>query len=222
MASTSLITADTQYFEAIPWCKDLISSPDLVLFTPTCRQPESNEIGASRDQFFRKILNSEDTVPHCIGLYRDPARHPSRDARSAGPDPANPEFHIKSASLLCDLRPGLAGYSGGAHGGFISTLIDESMGSLILVNSFAQAALKAEGHKLPQGTLDLSNTRVLTANMTVRFRKPLLTPSVVLATTDFVKTEGRKLFFNVRIVGDRGQEYAQADGMWMSMPLQKI
>lgn len=222
MSSTSLIAADTAYFNAIPWCKDLISTPDLLLFAPTCRQPESNELGASKDQFFRKSLNHSDAIPHCIGLYEDPTKTRNRAPGSQGSSGSGPELYVKSASLLCDLRPGLNGYNGTAHGGLISSLVDESMGSLILINYLAQAVLEGKGHKLPDGTLDLNNTRVLTANMTVRFQKPLPTPSVAVVTTKFTRTEGRKLLFDVRVTGKDGREYAQCDGMWISMPLQKI
>ncbi|KAL2112316.1 hypothetical protein VUR80DRAFT_8003 [Thermomyces stellatus] len=222
MSSTSFISADTEYFKSTPWCNDLISSPYLVLFTPTCRQPESNETGASRDQFFRKSLNHDNAIPHCIGLYHDPTKTPNGGRSAPEPSREDPELYVKSASLLCDLRPGLNSYNGTAHGGLIATLVDESMGSLILVNHITQAALEEKGHKLPEGTLDLNNTRVLTANMTVRFQKPLPTPSIALVTTTFVKTKGRKLFFDVRVTGEGGREYAQCDGLWISMPLQKI
>src|SRR5690606_19454336 len=101
----------TDYFKSIPLCNELISSPKLVLFTPTCRQPDSNDIGSSRDQFFRKILSHDNAIPHCIGLYQDPTKTPSPDRTAPAPLRQCPELYVKSASLLCDLRPGLNGFN---------------------------------------------------------------------------------------------------------------
>ena len=221
MAPESYIAADTAHFMSVPWCNDLISSPNLVLFTPTCRQPVSNAPAASRDVFFRKSLKNDDAIPYAVGLYEDPENPLGPGAASSKPQGA-PALYVKSSTLLCELRPGLAGYSGFAHGGLISTLVDEAMGSLILINHLVQADIEKKGRKLPEGTLDLNNTRILTASMNVRFQKPLPVASIVAVTARFVRSEGRKLLFDVKVKGERGQVFAQCDGMWASMPLQKM
>lgn len=220
MAPDPFIAADTDYFKSVPWCNDLIASPDLALFTPTCRLPHVNAIGANKDQFFRKTLNHAGAIPHCIGLYQDPEK--ARDRGTTVQQQGEKRFYIASASILCDLQPGLNGYNGTAHGGLISTLVDEAMGSLILINHLAQTALEKKGQKLPEGVLDLNNTRVVTANMTVRFQKPVPTPGIVVVAASQVKIEGRKISFDVRLRGEGGKEFAQCDGLWMSIPLQKM
>lgn len=207
---------ETEYFKSIPWCADLISSHNTALFTPTCRQPDSSPSG-TKDQLVRKTLNDPKAIPHCIGLYTKPVPVNTTET------PESLSLYIQSASLFFDLQPGVNGFNGTAHGGLIATLIDEVMGSLIFINNIVQTQLEREGGSLPPGTLDLNNTRVLTASMTVRFQKPVPTPGVVVATARFVGIEGRKISFDVRVHGeDKGVEYARGDGLWVSLPLQKV
>lgn len=229
--SESFIQADIGYFKSVPWCTELISAPGVVLFTPTSRQPDSDAVGATKDQLFRKTLRHGEAVPNCIGFYDDPAVASSvNDANGTGdgngstarPGPITPTLYIKKASLLFDLGPGVAGYNGSAHGGLISSLIDEAMGSLIFVNHVAQAALVRQGGRLPPGTLDLNNTRVFTASMAVRFLKPVPAPGIVVVEARLGSVEGRKISFDVRVRSERGQEFAQCDGLWLSLPLEKV
>lgn len=206
-----------EHFKTIPWCADIISAQELIEFTPTCRQPHSDAAVASRDQLFRKTLNNDDAIPNCIGLYQDPS---SPSTTSSAQDGLT--LYIKSATLLFDLKPGVRGYSGSTHGGLIASLIDEAMGSLISINHLTQATLQAKGRRLPPGTLDLGNTRVLTAGMNVRFQKQVPAPGAVAVTANVARIEGRKMSFDVRVHGEGGVEYASCDGLWLSLPLEKM
>lgn len=206
-----------EHFKTIPWCADIISAQELKEFTPTCRQPHSDAPVASRDQLFRKTLNNDDAIPNCIGLYQDPS---SPSASDSAQDSLT--LYIKSATLLFDLGPGVRGYNGSTHGGLIASLIDEAMGSLISINYLTQATLQAKGRRLPPGTLDLNNTRVLTAGMNVRFQKQVPAPGAVAVTASVARIEGRKMSFDVRVHGEGGVEFASCDGLWLSLPLEKM
>lgn len=211
-----------EHFKTIPWCAELISAPELREFTPTCRQPHSDAPVASRDQLFRKTLNHGDAIPNCIGLYQDPTKLSAAATTEPKPPQDGPTLYIKAATLLFDLKPGVKGYNGSAHGGLISSMIDEAMGSLISINYLTQATLEAKGGRLPPGTLDLNSTRVFTAGMNVRFQKPVPVPGAVAVTASFVRIEGRKIAFDVRVTGERGVEFARCDGLWLSLPLEKM
>ena len=207
-----------EHFKTIPWCAELISAPELKEFTPTCRQPHSDAPVASRDQLFRKTLNHDEAIPNCIGFYQDPTK---LSAAVTTPHDS-PTLYIKSATLLFDLKDGVKGYNGSAHGGLISSMIDEAMGSLISINYLTQAALESKGRHLPPGTLDLNSTRVFTAGMNVRFQKPVPVPGAVAITARLARIEGRKIAFDVRVTGEGSVEFARCDGLWLSLPLEKM
>lgn len=206
-----------EHFKTIPWCAELISAPELVEFTPTCRQAHSDAPVASRDQLFRKTLNHDEAIPNCIGLYQVPS-----DPSTAASARDGLTLYIESATLLFDLKPGVKGYNGSAHGGLVASMIDEAMGSLISINYLTQATLEAKGQRLPPGTLDLNNTRVFTAGMNVRFQKPVPVPGAVAVTASLARIEGRKISFDVRVKGEGGIEFARCDGLWLSLPLEKM
>ncbi|KAK3938953.1 HotDog domain-containing protein [Diplogelasinospora grovesii] len=224
MSRGSSVPTAAQFFKSIPWCADLLSRPDVVPFIPTCRLEGEDAVRArTQDLLFRRSLNNAESVPHCIGFYRDPASATMSTQSTTLASPlGTPTLYVNSASLLFDLRPGVNGFNGTAHGGLIASLIDEAMGSLILINHIVQGQHEKEGRSLPPGTLDLNNLRVFTASMNVRFQKPVPTPRIVLVTATFVKTEGRKIFLDVRVEDENGIENARCDGLWLSLPLQKV
>ena len=120
------------YFQSIPWCAVLLEKPGIVPYTPTCRlEPDANGALPTQDQFFRVNLRSSDLIPYAIGFYQDPF---SPAIISPSPTLSGLRLLIHSSTLMLDLRPGTNGYNGAAHGGLISTLIDEAMGSLIYIN----------------------------------------------------------------------------------------
>ncbi|KAH6693941.1 HotDog domain-containing protein [Plectosphaerella plurivora] len=211
---------DVDYFLSIPWCAALLTPPDVVHFTPTSRlEGDHAARSMTQDQLFRKSLNNSDTIPRCVGFYRDTTDQIVAEA-AASDKPAR--LLVESISLLFELRPGVNGFNGTAHGGLIASLIDEAMGSMFLVNNVVQAVNGMRGGSVPQGIVDLSNLRVFTAGMDVRFQKPVKTPGVVVVTSNFVKTEGRKIFFDVRLTDEKGVENAKCDAVWLSRPLDKI
>ncbi|OIW28190.1 hypothetical protein CONLIGDRAFT_465550 [Coniochaeta ligniaria NRRL 30616] len=219
MDHTSLLDRLTHHYNSIPWCAALLGRPDVIEFIPTSRLLE-DAAGHSptQDQLFRKTLNNNDSIPHCIGFYRDPFSSNSSDPSSQ----PIPRLLIKSCSLIYDLCPGVNGFNGTAHGGLISSLMDEAMGSLIFINHQVQTREEAQGRRLPQDVLDLNNVRFFTASMTVRFLKPLYTPQTVVVTASFNKIEGRKMSLDVTVEGKDQTAFAKCDGLWMSLPSRKL
>ncbi|KAI0130688.1 HotDog domain-containing protein [Daldinia grandis] len=225
MAQNYSLVEATHHFKSTPWCTALLERPGVITFIPTSRFPEDpTGYSPTQDQLFRKTFNNADTVPHCIGFYQDPNSdiEPSPSTQLGPSSQLGPRLLINSASLIFDLRPGVNGYNGTAHGGFIGSLIDEAMGSLILINHQVQTHDKAQGRRLPRGVVDLNNARFFTASMNVRFLKPLPTPGTVVVTASLSKIEGRKMSLDVTIKDKSQVEFARCDGLWISLPEGKI
>lgn len=120
-----------------------------------------------------------------------------------------------------DLRSGINGYNGTAHGGFIASIIDEAMGCLILVNHFLQRQVEADGG-LPKSVLDLNGSQHFTASMAVHFLKPIRTPQSIIVTANLRAIEGRKMSIDVIATGEGGVEFAKCDGLWLSTSKEKL
>ncbi|KAF2122069.1 HotDog domain-containing protein [Lophiotrema nucula] len=209
------------YFQSIPWCAALLEKPGIVPYTPTCRlEPDANGALPTQDQFFRVNLRSSDLIPHAIGFYQDPF---SPAIISPSPTSSGLRLLIHSSTLMLDLRPGTNGYNGSAHGGLISTLIDEAMGSLIYINHHFYTEVEAiHKEKIPSNVLNMHGVAMFTASMNVRFLKPLATPQVVLVTASLKDIEGRKVYLDVEVKDGEGLRFASCEGMWMSVLREKL
>lgn len=213
---------DLSYFLSIPWCAALLNQPGVHTFAPTSRLPRDQV--ASGDRLFPKTLHHADAVPHCIGFYQAPSPDTSPNAVpvAASSQAANPTLLIRSCSLLFDLRPGVIGFNGSVHGGFIASLMDEAMGNLFLANYVAKMREVEANRPLPPGIMGLDDVRFVTANMTVRFQKPLPAPKVVVVTASLDRIDGRKLFLVVTATDERLVEFAKCEGMWVRLPHEKM
>ena len=56
-----------------------------------------------------------------------------------------------------------------------------------------------------------------TAELTVKYKKPIFTPSVVLCKGRVVKREGRKVWAKGSFEDRDGSVYAEAEGLWVMM-----
>lgn len=54
-----------------------------------------------------------------------------------------------------------------------------------------------------------------TAFLNVRYKKPLFTPQVVMVRGRITKAEGRKLFVGGSVENEKGEMFAEADGLWV-------
>ncbi|KAH8912179.1 hypothetical protein BR93DRAFT_63947 [Coniochaeta sp. PMI_546] len=215
----SFLAHVAQHYNSIPWCAALLGRPHVIPFIPTSRLlDDAAGHSPTQDQLFRKTLNKNDSIPYCIGFYQDPFS-PTSSAQASQP---GPKLLVKSCSVIFDLHPGVNGYNGTAHGGLITSLIDEAMGSLIFINHQVQTQEEAKGRRLPPDVMDLNNIRFFTASMAVRFLKPLPTPQTVVVTASLNKIEGRKMSLDVTVEDKHHAAFAKCDGMWMSLPKGKM
>ena len=208
-----------EYFAAIPWVASLLRAPGTVTFFPASRMgPErlSKNRFPSHDELFKHTLDTDSAVPHCLGFYQDPI--PALHSADEHPDLP---FVLRSSSLLFDLRPGINGYNGTAHGGFIAAMIDEAMGSLIFQNDLVNAEAKAKG-ALPPDAQDFRGLGYFTARLEVAYRRPIPTPSIVFATASLKGVEGKKAHFQIVVKGENGEEYAVGSGTWIKIQRTKL
>lgn len=206
-------------FSSIPWCAALLGEPGVVTFTPMSRLPNT----PSKDQLFKTTLKTENAVPEFIGFYKSPFTDADNLTLSHIPSTGRgPQFLINSVSLLFDLRPGVNGFNGTAHGGFIASLFDEAMGCLLFVNGALQQEMRARGVALPDTILDQNLGPVVTASMNVKFLRPLVTPQVVMVSVTLDRCEGRKFYLSYTIKDGNGKECARGEGMWISLRKEKL
>jgi acyl-coenzyme A thioesterase PaaI-like protein len=214
-----MTSSSESYFKTIPWCASLLGQRDVHTFTPICRLAalDGDNTNRERNRLFRHTLTTDDTIPECIGFYNDPF------LTHIVPQPAASRILVDKAFLLFDLRPGVNGYNGTAHGGLITSLIDEAMGSLIQINHLVEEQEIATGRRtLPQGVHSLNAAPIVTAELNVRFLKPLATPQVIMVIATSNRIEGRTLFLDAEVRGDKDMVFAQGRGRWIFLTQSRV
>ncbi|CAK7203372.1 hypothetical protein SEUCBS139899_006105 [Sporothrix eucalyptigena] len=221
------------HFRQQTWCAQIIDAPGTIYGISSSRAERSEDSDRiqSQDQLIGTALNNENGVPNILVVFQDP------DSPNTPPPAQRGEglrFPIDSVSLLVDLRDNVRGFNGYVHGGFLGTIMDEVMGTLIFANYEYQSRKEAEadaeaerrgvestGWAIPSGIVDMKvGGLTMTASMKVNFRRPVSTPSTILTTAKLNRLEGRKIFIDVDVRDETGAVCTTCDGMWVSqMPL---
>lgn len=182
MADTNPL-ADLQHFQGIPWCAALLSASGFKpteTFSRTAK--EHNE-----DTLFGMTLKSNNTITHIYSIYL-----PSE---------------TKTAPLILEVRTfvtlstGMNGGPNALHGGMITTLMDDSMGTLLKLNRDAEERpVTAFG---------------VTAKMDVRFRKLMLTPGTYCVGTKVTSVEGKRVKLEGWIRDEDDDVCATSQSLWI-------
>ena len=106
--------SDYEFFQKIPWCKDILHDPRYVT-RAYLREPKGN----TEDTLFHQTLNTEDTIKAWLSMYRKPAQDASR---------------VDEVRSILHLVSSLCGHPRVCHGGVVATIMDEIMGVLLAVN----------------------------------------------------------------------------------------
>lgn len=179
------------FFNRIPWCSRLLLTPNQRIQPPPSRNPKRS---TGEDSLFAETLQSARTITAALALY---------------PRPAPTDAHIASLSMLLCLGDALNGWPTILHGGIVATIIDEVMGTLLVLDADrAHMRLVATGHA---GGEQAEEVGAHTAELKVRYLAPVRTPGVVLVRTRVVKREGRKIWMGAVVAQKMGQE-AELDG----------
>lgn len=146
-----------QFFSQIPWMHDVLTNKSLSL-RPLSWQAEP---AWQSETFFAETLNTATTMPHFC-MFTSNTQTMSDTTMVA----------------LIHLGAGVAGHAGICHGGMISTLLDEIMGTLVVVSTHGSS--------------------YFTANLNVDFVRPVVVPGAIMVKATVEAVEGRK----IRVVGE--------------------
>jgi acyl-coenzyme A thioesterase PaaI-like protein len=176
---------DLPHFQAIPWCSSLLSRPNYVL-TPTFSRIPKPE---NEDSLFAFTLKSSSTITHILSFY--PA-----------PSPSSSSDFLSEVYTLVTLSTGLNGGPNALHGGVISTLLDDVMGTLLTIN-------KSGGRPLSDSTV--------TKKMEVVFERMVSTPGTYLVGAKCTRREGRKFWIEGWLEDGGGRRCARGESLWINV-----
>ncbi|RMZ16258.1 hypothetical protein D0860_01159 [Hortaea werneckii] len=185
-----------------PWIRALLAQPNTSIRIPSNRVSKLS----TEDSLFAETLQTSRTLLECFIFYREPALTASRSTSPGASD--DEETRIQEVHFLVRVGDGLNGHPAILHGGIVAALVDEEMGVLQTVNHERAYALSVQreerarggrgegGGGVSEGGGDaLSSLPPLgsfTAELKIRYRRPVSTPGEVLCTARYVRREGRK------------------------------
>ncbi|PMD48789.1 hypothetical protein L207DRAFT_413875 [Hyaloscypha variabilis F] len=165
-------------FSSVPWAIKLFEDPTLRPFLSRSRvRPETSS--STRETFMSQTLHTTDTISAWQSFYRAPSNSKSCEI-----------------VFLLKLGSGLNGHHDLAHGGFVSAVLDDVIGTAVDVQRPKEKS-------------------TLTAYLKVDYRKPVKTPGVLLARAWLEKTEGKKMWGRGTIEDGDGTVLADGDALFI-------
>ncbi|KAM3414474.1 hypothetical protein BST61_g9637 [Cercospora zeina] len=142
---------------------------------------------STMQSLFSRTFATLDTLRACQAFTR------SGDAHSRGESGASD--HRKNETIvIISLGRGLDGHPGLAHGGTIAALFDECLG-LAAVRTLSRPSM--------------------TGQLTVEYKAPVPTPSVILVRCLAAKHEGRKAWISGTLEDGMGKVYAEGEALFI-------
>ncbi|KAI7234653.1 hypothetical protein KC330_g4735 [Hortaea werneckii] len=209
-----------------PWIRALLAQPNLLIRVPSNRVSKSS----TEDSLFADTLQTSRTFPECFIFYTAPSPPASSSLPSSTSNDKEESSRIQEVHFLVRVGDGLNGHPAILHGGIVAALVDEGMGVLQTVNHERAHMLHLRQKKSPgsngddggggvgfEGSEDaLSSLPPLgsfTAELKIRYRRPVSTPGEVLCTARYVRREGRKEWIEAVIRQGEVDGVAEGDGM---------
>jgi acyl-coenzyme A thioesterase THEM4 len=164
-------------FSSVPWAADLFNDPAIKAITNESRvvKPLS-----TADTFCAQTLATPDTIAACQNFYKE------------GPPPDS----FREVLSLVKLGSGVNGHIDTCHGGFVSLLLDEIIGT---VAEYERPADKS----------------TMTAYLKVDYKKPVPTPGTVLCRAWLEKSEGRKIWGKGTVEDGEGVVLAMGEALFL-------
>ncbi|RMY93204.1 hypothetical protein D0862_09286 [Hortaea werneckii] len=193
---------DPPFTPTTAWIRALLAEPRTTIRVPSNRVSKLS----TEDSLFAETLQTSRTFPECFIFYCDPGLSASRSSSASDEGESS---RIQEVHFLVRVGDGLNGHPAILHGGIVAALVDEGMGVLQTVNHERAHALSVQrkekaregkggdgGGIASEGSGDaLSSLPPLgsfTAELKIRYRRPVSTPGEVLCTARYVRREGRK------------------------------
>jgi thioesterase superfamily protein 4 len=172
---------DLEHFLSIPWCAKLLNDPVFTI-TPTISRIRK---GTTEDAFIAETLQTPDTIKAWTSFYKTP-----RSSNTL----------IEELHALLTLGYRINGHPNIAHGGFLSVIMDEVMGSLLYINVMQRV---------------MSAQKTFTAYLNVTYKKPVPTPGTVLVSVWFREVTGRKCLIEGAVKDADGNVLTRAEGLFV-------
>ena len=190
---------ERDFFISKAWCTRLLNDPDFISIATPSR---SYNASTTEDALIARTLKTQDTIQAVTTFYRKPAPGAAR---------------VEELRQLLSLEFGVNGYPHMAHGGLIGIILDEAMGTLILVNRKLRLNIGNSSNSQPI-------KQVVTAYLKITYLKPVTTPQVILATATFREIVGTKIYIDGVVSDANGTVLATAESLWLGLkkPQEKL
>ncbi|KAJ9631720.1 hypothetical protein H2203_000120 [Taxawa tesnikishii (nom. ined.)] len=156
-------------FLSIPWCRTLLSAPDLRIRVPSSRNPKCS----TEDSLFAQTLRTPNTISAALTFYPRPDPSASR---------------IPAVNVFFKIGDALNGYPEILHGGIVASILDEGMGVLLNEDADREHMKKvALGHADGETHEGIG---AFTRELKIRYEAPVRTPGVAIVRAEFLKKRG--------------------------------
>ena len=205
---------EIQNFIQIPEFRDRLQQGNAVVLP---RRDQETDDRGSTGKLFSQTLNTSATIPRCLVMFNDTVTAQS---------PAKYWLPVATCSVFYELGTGVCGFGNICHGGIQSTLLDDVMGVLGVLNARLQDGLiptRVPEAYLPTrnpGMLDLRRSLFATQGLEVQFLRPLHTPKVIEVSAHLEEVNEHGDFYRVLgVIKDmKGKQYATARSKWILYP----
>ncbi|PGH35083.1 hypothetical protein GX50_02114 [[Emmonsia] crescens] len=213
------VPAETlNHFQSDPWTSSFLN---LSTHTATKIYSRTSDPSTGEDAFFAHTINSPTTIPYCLTLRKkQPDTPPIQPPYASFPPPATgpnapktgpiPSNKVDLFALFDLATPGINGHPNTAHGGVIATLLDEIMSVAVSVH--------IPGYR---ENASAERARLYTAQLDIRYLKPVRVPGMVVVKAWCVAREGRKFFMRGQLVQEEGEGEGRGKGQleWVKRKL---
>lgn len=206
-----LSSPDKSYLETIPWCATLLNDPNWTIIPTDSRVQKPN----GEDEFFARTLATTETISACVTQIRRVERQSTTPPGSSAWQPT-----IVEARAMFALSTGVNGYPNIAHGGFVASLLDEIMGILISTNKndYEETVVRTGTDETAEPKPEKPHRlTTVTAELNVKYRRPVFTGGVVVARAWFDKIQGTRLTLQATIEDAEGRVLSEGAGLFVGL-----
>ncbi|EXJ57788.1 uncharacterized protein A1O5_12346 [Cladophialophora psammophila CBS 110553] len=180
------------------------------------REPKRDK----EDEFFARTLATDAAISACVTQIRAADNESGERRFPSAPGSATWRPSVIEVRTLFAIAGGVNGYANIAHGGFVASILDEVMGILISTNKDRYeetvARTVTNGSTTPAQQKPPRLTTV-TAELNVKYRKPVFTGGVVLVRAWFGKVQGPKLVVQATIEDADGRVLSEGTGLFVGL-----
>ncbi|TAQ87019.1 hypothetical protein B7494_g4642 [Chlorociboria aeruginascens] len=163
-------------YSSLPWATSLFHDPTL----HPCANPSRSRKSTSADSYISRTLQTADTIRDWQCFFRAPCA----------------DFPHGELLSIVTLGRGLCGHIDTAHGGSLSSILDELLG-------FASE------------TVTLRGKTTMTAFLKLEYKRPVAVPGTLLARAWIERREGRKLWGRGTLEDGKGGVYTTGEALFL-------